>query len=331
MLSIPILLLIFNRLDTLTRVFSEIRKQQPRHLYIAADGPRPGKGEAERAACEETRAWVLDAIDWDCDVHTLFREENLGCGRAVSGALTWFFENVEEGIILEDDCLPDPAFFPFCEEMLACYRDCPQVMHISGNNNQDDMGDYPYSYYFSVYSHIWGWAAWRRSWEGFDLHVEDWDRIRKDKDLTKDLMFGVYTEGSRRYRRMQFDLIMRRESDSWAYSYLFSLWKRKGMTVMPSVNLVENIGAGADATHTTTLQPFRIRRRGSLPFPLKHPPDITLNKEFDLLVEKRDYTYFSGKRVWDKLKKEYGEKGLSGMASAAGKAAGRLFGTFKRK
>ena len=110
----------------------------------------------------------------------------LGCGAAVSGAITWFFENVEAGIILEDDCLADPSFFPFCEEMLARYRDCPQVMHISGNNNQDNMKDYAYSYYFSVYSHIWGWAAWRRSWQGFDLTMKEWDAVRQDPEATRE-------------------------------------------------------------------------------------------------------------------------------------------------
>ena len=330
MLSTPILFLIFNRLDTVERVFAEIKRQQPRSLYIAADGPRPHKGDAERLACAQVREWVVSEIDWDCDVHTLFREENLGCGAAVSGAITWFFDHVQEGIILEDDCLADPSFFPFCEEMLDRYRDCPQVMHISGNNNQDSMGDYPYSYYFSVYSHIWGWAAWRRSWEGFDLAMEDWDRIRQDRGAASDLMFGVYTEGSRRYRRMQFDLIRRGEIDSWAYPYLYSLWKQRGLTVIPAVNLVENIGVGGDATHTTSLQPFRIRQRAGLAFPLAHPPEIALNKTLDLKVERRDYTYFSPKRVWDKLKKEYGGKGVSGMASAVGKGLGRLFRPFRR-
>jgi hypothetical protein len=330
MLSTPVLFLIFNRLDTVKRVFREIRAQQPSALYIAADGPRPQKGEAERAACSEVRAWVVSQIDWDCGVHTLFREENLGCGVAVSGAITWFFENVEEGIILEDDCLADPSFFSFCEEMLTRYRDCPQVMHISGNNNQDDMGDYPYSYYFSVYSHIWGWAAWRRSWQGFDLKMEEWDAIRQDPDRVKELMFGVYTEGSRRYRRMQFDLIRRGEINSWAYPYLFSLWRQKGLTIIPAVNLVENIGVGGDATHTTALQPFRIRKKRSLDFPLQHPPEVVLNKALDLKVEKRDYTYLSPKRVWDKLKKEFSGRGITGILSAIGKGAGRLFGTFKR-
>ena len=330
MLSTPILFLIFNRLDTVKRVFGEIRAQQPRALYIAADGPRPHKGEAEKAACAEVRAWVMGQIDWDCDVHTLFREENLGCGAAVSGAITWFFENVEAGIILEDDCLADPSFFPFCEEMLARYRDCPQVMHISGNNNQDNMKDYAYSYYFSVYSHIWGWAAWRRSWQGFDLTMKEWDAVRQDPEATRELMFGVYTEGSRRYRRMQFDLIRRGEINSWAYPYLFSLWRQRGLTITPAVNLVENIGVGGDATHTTALQPFRIRKKGSLDFPLKHPPQIALNTELDLTVERRDYTYLSPKRVWDKLKKEFTGRGISGIFRAIGKGAGRLFGTYKR-
>jgi hypothetical protein len=325
MLFTPVLLLIFNRLETTKRVFTAIRAQQPRSLYIAADGPRPEKGEAERIACQTVREWVLAQIDWECDVHTLFRDVNLGCGRAVAEAITWFFGEVEEGIILEDDCLPNASFFRFCEEMLERYRDNALVMHITGDNYQEDMGNYPYSYYFSVYSHIWGWATWRRTWEQFDYGMEFWKTVRKDKRAVRRLMFGVYTRSSRRYRAAQFDkMVFTNSEDVWDYRYLFSLWKEGGLTIIPSVNLVQNIGAGEAATHLKNMSAIKGRPAGEMPFPLAHPPAVAVNKKLDLHVEKRDYQYRSLKKTVKRLVQRYKDSGVRGVCRALAGIVGRL-------
>lgn len=167
MLSTPVLLIIFKRPDTTRQVLQAIRQVKPRQLFVAADGPRPDHpDEAEK--CHQTRA-VIEEVDWKCEVQTLFQQRNLGCGPGpVTGpvtAITWFFHNVEQGIILEDDCLPDLSFFRFCEELLDRYRYTEQIMHISGNNFLYGRKRGSASYYFSKYTHVWGWATWRRAWK----------------------------------------------------------------------------------------------------------------------------------------------------------------------
>lgn len=164
-----VLFLIFNRLDTASRVFEAIREARPFRLYIAADGPRLHKlGELE--ACISVRRLVTQ-IDWPCEIHTLFREQNLGCARAVKEAIDWFFEHEEEGIILEDDCLPRPEFFSFCSEMLDRWRNNKEIMMISGTNYLFGKISSSYDYYFSHFAAIWGWATWKRAWTQLDLSI----------------------------------------------------------------------------------------------------------------------------------------------------------------
>ena len=162
----PILFLIFNRPETTKKVFSAIKEVQPPRLYIAADGPRSEQPD-EADHCELART-IATKVDWDCEVKTLFRDQNLGIRIAVSQAIDWFFEQEPEGIILEDDCLPDQSFFWFCKELLEKYRNDTRIMHIGGTNFQFGKNRTNYSYYFSRYAHIWGWASWRRAWEYYD-------------------------------------------------------------------------------------------------------------------------------------------------------------------
>ncbi|MFM2284413.1 MAG: hypothetical protein RL222_1917, partial [Bacteroidota bacterium] len=237
MLNTPVLFLIFNRPDTTRQVFAKIREIQPRQLFIAADGPRNIPGEAEK--CALTRKTVMDAIDWDCEVKTLFRTENLGCGVAPSQAISWFFEQVEQGIILEDDCLPDASFFTFCEELLNYYKDDTSVMHISGNNFQlgKKIGDG--SYYFSQIPHSWGWATWRRVWKQFD-----WELTELDKFLDSNNHLDPYWID--KFKMVQKE----RPEDIWDYQYTFCIFNNHGKAILPNKNLVKNIGFNQDATHT---------------------------------------------------------------------------------
>ena len=181
-LKTPILFLIFNRLDTTRRVFEEIRKQKPRQLFVASDGPRVNK-DGEREIVEKTRKLVLDNIDWECEVKTLFRGENLGCKIAVSSAIDWFFENIEEGIILEDDCLPAQSFFGYCEELLEKFREDGRISVISGDNFQFGWRNTSDSYYFSKNCHIWGWATWRRAWERYDVEMKTYPNFKKKEKI----------------------------------------------------------------------------------------------------------------------------------------------------
>ena len=178
-LNTPVLFLIFNRPDTTQLVFDAIRQAKPSQLYVAADGPRENKpGETEK--CEQTRR-IIGTVDWDCEVATLFRENNLGCKQAVSSAIDWFFSNAEEGIILEDDCFPSHSFFIYCQELLEYYRYDTRIMQICGLNVLREWNRNGYGYYYSNYGPVWGWASWRRAWKYYDVHMELWPEIREKR------------------------------------------------------------------------------------------------------------------------------------------------------
>ncbi len=227
----PILFLIFNRPDFTEIVFKRIREVKPKYLFIAADGPRLGS-EDDKIKCNQTRKIVLDLIDWDCEVKTLFRENNLGCGIAVSEAISWFFEEVEEGIILEDDCLPSIDFFTFVIYLLEYYREDESVMHISGNNFQKK-GNFRDSYYFSKYSHIWGWATWRNRWQKY-IQLLDRIDVEKLKNFKKE---------EKQFWINQFDRVyIKKTLDTWDLKWQYTLFHYQGISILPNVNLVTNIG-----------------------------------------------------------------------------------------
>ncbi|MBV9876109.1 MAG: hypothetical protein JO025_15380 [Verrucomicrobia bacterium] len=245
----PILFLIFNRPQLTARVFGAIRESRPAKLYVAADGPRPEKA-GEWKLCAETRT-VLDQIDWDCDVKTLLRDENLGCGRAVSQAITWFFQQEEEGIILEDDCLPDATFFPFCREMLSRFRDSQEVASISGDNFFPPSLHSNQPYHFSKYAQIWGWASWRHFWNLYDFHLKgdlsEWEEIiEKVNPIENHARYWIQV-----FKAMRSGLI-----DTWDYQVMFSAWRNGLVHIYPSKNLIVNLGYGAEATHTRFASPL---------------------------------------------------------------------------
>jgi len=244
-LRTPVLLIIFNRPDTAQQVFDAIRQTQPRQLFVAADGPREDK-DVEAEKCQRTRE-IVKQVDWDCELRTLFQEKNLGCGLGPATAITWFFDNVEEGIILEDDCLPHPDFFVFCETLLDYYRDDEKIMEISGDNFQRGLKRGNASYYFSAYPHGGGWATWRRAWKRFDYGLVPPDEAKH----------------------------------VWDHQWLISIKKNNGLTVVPNVNLVSNIGYSIEATHTTGPSIYANLPTKSLVFPLTHPKKIAPNKAAD--------------------------------------------------
>ena len=271
MFNTPILFLVFNRPDTTEIVFQKIREIKPRQLFVAADGWRVNKA-GEKEKCEETRAIVMRSIDWDCEVKTLFRDENLGCGKSVSSAISWFFENVEEGIILEDDCVPDNSFFPYCEELLYRYRSEEKVMHISGSNFQiSEVSDE--SYYFSNSCYMWGWATWRRAWKLYDFKMEHFNK-------RFDLSDYLFSKDEKVYWKRVFSNVKSGRVDTWDYQWYFTCWYNKGLSIVPQYNLVKNIGFRPDATHTQTmglmsnLKVFPINA-------IKHPEVIQRNVKAD--------------------------------------------------
>lgn len=266
----PVLFMVFNRPHTTQRVFDAIRQARPPRLYVAADGPRPSRdGEARR--CDEVRR-IATAVDWPCEVTTLLRDQNLGCKAAVSSAISWFFENEPEGIILEDDCLPHPSFFAYCDELLERYRSDPRVVCIGGVNFVSKAWTPDASYYFSRYAHIWGWASWRRAWQHYDVSMASWTG-GQDRGLL-DAAFPD-SPHERRYWRQIFDRVSSGAIDTWDYQWAYTCWQQRGLTCLPRANLITNIGFGADATHTLSAESKMANLPvGDLSFPLKHPSQV---------------------------------------------------------
>jgi hypothetical protein len=301
MYSTPILFLIFNRPVQTQIVFEAIRYIKPQYLYIAADGPRASKhGEAEQ--CTATRKMVLDGIDWDCQVFTLFRDENLGCGKAVSGAITWFFENVEEGIILEDDCLPEKSFFYFCEELLTKYKNHEQIMHIGGSNFQRDNISSGNSYYFSNYIHIWGWATWRRAWRSYQLNIPP----AIDDKFQYLLKTKFSNSFERTFWKNSFETVGQGKIDTWDTQWIYNIYNHTGIGITPTVNLISNIGFGADATHTTSFDNTVAEKPLKSITAIQHPNKIKINQKADKYTFKK--LYENGNNHFNQIRFKIGQQ-----------------------
>jgi hypothetical protein len=265
MFDVPVSLLIFNRPELTELVFREIRRVQPVRLFVAADGPR---NEAERILCARTRG-IIKQIDWDCEVQTLFRDENLGCKKAVSDAIHWFFEQAEEGIILEDDTLPSHSFFHYCRELLEQYRNDERIMHISGENPLDHPVSHD-SYYFSKIEHCWGWATWKRAWRHFDIGMHTLDGF-----IENDILSSIFfTDSQKKYWKDIFVKVKNGAIDSWAYIWTYTIFCNSGLCINSNINLVSNIGFGNTATHTKETFPFSARTSFEIETPLRHPEFI---------------------------------------------------------
>jgi len=306
-IEVPVLLLIFNRPDTVAKVINALRQIKPKHLYVAADGSRTGRPE-EKEKTEAARK-AATAIDWPCEVKTLFREDNLGCRRSVSGAIDWFFENVEEGIILEDDCVPDPGYFRFAQELLARYRDDNRVMVIGASHFQGEAHQPPHSYYFSRNNHCWGWASWRRAWQLYDRDMSLWPALRES-----DWLLGI-GNGSRSFKRYWTEIFDRAHAgkiDSWAYRWTFSCWAQNGLSILPSKNLVNNIGFENDATHTAGANKWGLELE-QMKLPLVHPPCMARDVEADEWSDRNLFSIYKRNSIRSIVKRVLGFRAFSGF------------------
>ena len=284
-LATPIALIIFNRPEHTKQVFEQIRQARPQHLFVIADGPRADHPE-DRETCAAARA-VTDNVDWSCNVRRNYSETNLGCGRRPATGITWVFDQVEEAIILEDDCVPHPTFFSYCQELLERYRDDRRIMAISGDNFQFGRSRTQCSYYFSIFPHCTGWASWRRAWQHFDYEME----------LLPDVIARGYLRGILPNDTAVFawtekfaDVYRTKDPHIWDYQWTFACWAQGGLAVLPNVNLIRNIGYGPGATHTfdgtcnTANLPVE-----PMKFPLIHPEQIMANYEADLFTLKNNF------------------------------------------
>jgi hypothetical protein len=272
----PVILLVFNRPDLTEQVFRQIRKAQPSQLFVAADGPREDHPD-DRALCQNARA-VATQVDWDCEVHTLFRSENLGTRNAISSAISWFFDHVDEGIILEDDCLAAKSFFPFCSSLLEKYRDDERIVMVSGNNPLSPWRSNEQSYHFSNYGGIWGWATWGDQWTAYH-EARETDNPR----AIERVLNNVLVEPEQVAQRTQaISRVFNGEIDSWGYQWFWTRMLQNKLSIVPARNLVSNIGFGAEASRTTNADD----PRADLPledvsFPLSPPNGTYPDRAYD--------------------------------------------------
>ena len=294
----PVLFLIFNRPDTAEEVMKAIQLAKPSKIYIAADGPRDHI-DGEAALCQQTREIVLNLINWNCQIFTFFKEKNLGCAKAVAGAIDWFFSKEEMGIILEDDCLPDPSFFTFCNILLDHYKDDDRIMHISGFNDQPTHKS-EYSYYFSNYPRVWGWATWKRAWKFHELTpAAVSDPLRSA--IIKKYFYGFKKAGERWFH----DFNRSHQSFSpWDYQWCLCIWKQHGLSINTNIPLIKNIGFDARGSHTTTpSKEMAAIQLSSFDGPIIHPATLLPNYKADIISIRQNLHPDFKKKVLSKLKR----------------------------
>lgn len=278
-LRLPVLVTAFIREETLREVFLALQKARPPRLYFACDGPRH---EVDRPKTERVRA-LLSLVDWPCEVHTLFHENNLGCQQGMVANMSWFFEHEEEGVILEDDILPDPSFFWFCQELLEKYRHDERIWAIIGNNlSAPEKPVDADTYWLSAhgYGAYWGWASWRRVWRKFDVRMSDWPRVSGTKEFNDYFL----SRAEKRQGKMLFEATYDgRIPTAWDYQLDFAKVLAGAANIIPEANLCRNIGFTSDATHTVS--PDDSRNRSVLHaarFPLRHPARLEVDPVRDL-------------------------------------------------
>lgn len=277
-LHAPVALFVFNRPDTTRLVFESIRVARPHMLFIVADGPRQAYPD-DQERCKSVQNIVAE-VDWPCKVLKNFADTNLGCRKRMSTGLGWVFAQVPEAIILEDDCLPDQTFFRFCDELLERYREDERVMTICGTNTLFGADVGKYSYYFSNFNQVWGWATWRRTWSYYDLEMRRWPELRDSGWLAKkfpDKSIWRYWE-----RIFEFTHIGRIKT--WDYQLAFACMANKGLNVVPRTNLVSNLGFDSGATITKLAHKLGNMPIKPLEFPLVHPLDVVASADLDKLT-----------------------------------------------
>ncbi len=267
--DIPVLFLVWVRPELAAKVFSQIRKAQPKRLYVALDGPRNEKDE-------ELIKKTLEVIkvDWDCDVKYLKRDKNLGCKVAVAEAITWFFENEEMGIILEDDCYPDLSFFPYCEELLNRFKDDTRIMSIGGYGGY--WPDAKYSYDFTKHFGVWGWASWRRAWKYFDIDMSDFALFEEEKAIER-YVVNVFDRVNLNHN---FSLHASHDQTTWDWIWCYNIYCQNALCISPTVGMIENIGFDSDnAAHEADSKASL--KANKMEFPLRHPHFIGVNPSFN--------------------------------------------------
>lgn len=287
-LKSPVVLFIYMRSKNILVIISRLRQVRPVKIYIVADGP---KNQSEEAVCSKTRKLVESHIDWPCKISKVYANQNLGLKRRFESGLNFVYTNEEQAIILEDDCIPDPTFFRFCDEMLEKYKEDNRIMTISGNNFQGGKNKYHVSYYFSRYPHVWGWATWKRAWKLYDSNIPDWPK-RRNTEWLKVLLGGLIISEFWKYI---FDRLYSGKINTWDYQLTYASFKHNGLNIIPAVNLVTNLGYGSDSTNIKKYNKTIGIPTCAMQFPLVHPNRVETNESADSRIDNLVYLHPLGK------------------------------------
>lgn len=271
-----VLLIGFNRPENMKKMLEVVEKVKPNRLYVALDGPRKGK-EEDIINCNKVKE-IFKEISWECDLRMDVSEINLGCSKRPHSAISWALSSEEQIIILEDDCIPEIAFFKYCDELLEKYKQDSRIMLVCGTNSFGTW-ETEYSYLFSRQTRIWGWATWKRAWDKFDVNIEMW----KDSEVKK-LLSQYYTAKEYKEEIQSYNELLGAENvtTAWDYQWGFNVLVNNGLAIIPKYNLIKNIGFGEDATHTTyKYSELAYMTTHDISFPMKHPPFLIPNYEYD--------------------------------------------------
>jgi len=277
MFQVPVLLVIYNRVDETHTLFQAVKDVKPSKLYVAADGANP-KIKLDYVNCLKTRSVIMP--EWECEMKTLFKEEHTGKSKMIHQAITWFFEQEEEGIVLFDDTIPNVDFFHYCEYMLEKYRNTPQIMHIGANFLHKKLKGDTFSYFFSAYAYTWGFATWKRTWKYFDLKMTELEDTNVEEIITK---YATRLKEKSYWMRV-YNSLKKYRLDYWEYQYNFHIWVHDGLCVSPNVNLVKNIGFKNRKKRIR-----RLMKDTSNIMPLREPHEIVRNIRVDKYIFKKVY------------------------------------------
>jgi Glycosyl transferase family 2 len=291
-LNTAVILSVYNRPEFTGRVFESIARAKPRQLFVFADGPRSA---ADADQCAQARA-VVENVDWACDVHYHYSETNLGARECYKSGVDWAFSEVDEGIVLDDDCVPDPTFFVFVQDMLERYRDDPRVMMVCGTNYLGHWKEHRQSYHFSHFGSVWGWASWKRAWSFYDASMSAWGDENVKKQI-RDLLANdeVYALQARRFDRLYGEP---QDRHSWDLPWSLARLVHSGLTIVPSVNLVANIG-NIDGRGLPPDHPLANLELAPLAFPLRSPGAVAVDREYDQLHTRRIFEWFEAQSSID--------------------------------
>ena len=262
--DVPVLLMLFNRPEHTRKVFEKVREAKPTRLFVAGNGPRADVPK-DIELCKAVQD-IFKEVDWECELHTNFNENNIGMNPQWYKAMDWFFQFVDRGIILEDDCVPHLSFFDYCHELLEKYESDEQIMHINGSNFQFGQKRGDASYYFSKFPHVWGWATWKRAWNKYDFELKSFPAFKQNNVI--DTICPSLRE--RKYFMKYFERLYSKIYIDSAAKWLYAIWSNKGIVITPNINLIANIGYGLSAGNTVIKEKTMGQEVSDI-MPLIHP------------------------------------------------------------